>query len=41
MRIANPEEPLAVLLELSNMTLTKSGLNHRFKKIISFADKLN
>ena len=41
MRLANPEEPLALLLKLSNMPLTKSGLNHRLRKIISIADKLN
>lgn len=40
MRIANPEEPLNVLLQLSNIQLTKSGLNHRFRKIISIAEKL-
>lgn len=40
MRLANPEEPLAVLLQLSNMTLTKSGLNHRLRRLISIADKL-
>lgn len=41
MRLANPEEPLANLLQLSNLSLTKSGLNHRLRKIISIADKLN
>ncbi len=40
MRLANPEEPLSTLLKLSNINLTKSGLNHRLKKIISIADKL-
>lgn len=40
MRLANPEEPLNILLKLSNMNLTKSGLNHRFRKIISIAEKL-
>lgn len=40
MRLANPEEPLNVLLELSNISLTKSGLNHRFRKLISIAEKL-
>ncbi len=41
MRLANPEEPLVNLLELSNLSLTKSGLNHRLRKIISIAEKLN
>jgi DNA-binding protein WhiA len=40
MRLANPEEPLNVLLKLSNISLTKSGLNHRLKRLISIADKL-
>ena len=40
MRLANPEEPLNVLLQLSNISLTKSGLNHRLKRLISIADKL-
>ncbi|MDD4110508.1 MAG: DNA-binding protein WhiA [Clostridia bacterium] len=40
MRMANPEEPLDILLKLSNIPLTKSGLNHRLRKIISIADKL-
>lgn len=40
MRLANPEEPLTTLLKLSNMNLTKSGLNHRLRKIVSMADKL-
>ncbi len=40
LRLANPEEPLNILLQLSNIQLTKSGLNHRFRKIISMAEKL-
>lgn len=40
MRLANPEEPLTTLLKLSNMNLTKSGLNHRLRKIVAMADKL-
>ena len=40
MRLANPEEPLGTLLQLSNFPLTKSGLNHRLRKIISIANKL-
>jgi DNA-binding protein WhiA len=40
LRLANPEEPLITLLQLSDIKLTKSGLNHRLRKIISIADKL-
>lgn len=40
LRLANPEEPLNVLLQLSNIKLTKSGLNHRFRKLISMAEKM-
>lgn len=40
MRLANPEETLSTLLKLSGSPLTKSGLNHRLRKIISIADKL-
>ena len=40
LRIANPEEPLSSLLLLSQIKLTKSGLNHRLNKIISIAENL-
>lgn len=40
LRLANPEEPLSSLLLLSNIKLTKSGLNHRLRKIVSIAEKL-
>ena len=40
LRLANPEESLSDMLKLSTLTLTKSGLNHRLKKIISIADNL-
>lgn len=40
MRLANPEEPLINLLKLSNLNLTKSGLNHRLKRLISISEKL-
>lgn len=40
MRLANPEEPLTTLLQLSDLNLTKSGLNHRLRKLISLAEKL-
>lgn len=40
LRLANQEESLEDLLKLSTIKLTKSGLNHRFRKIISIAEKL-
>ena len=40
LRLANQEESLGDLLELSNIKLTKSGLNHRLKKLISIAESL-
>jgi len=40
LRLANPEESLGELLKLSNLNLTKSGLNHRLNKIIKIANDL-
>ena len=40
LRLANQEESLGDLLELSNIKLTKSGLNHRLKKLINIAETL-
>lgn len=40
LRMANPEESLGDLLKLSNLKLTKSGLNHRLNKIIKIAKEL-
>lgn len=40
LRLANPEESLNDLLKLSTLNLTKSGLNHRLRKLISIADNL-
>jgi DNA-binding protein WhiA len=40
LRIANPEESLDALVQLSNEPITKSGLNHRFRKIIEIANEL-
>ena len=40
LRLANPEESLLELLELSTIKLTKSGLNHRFKKLEKIAETL-
>ena len=41
LRLANTEESLEELLKLSKLPLTKSGLNHRFQKIIKIAEKIN
>ncbi|MFA6859886.1 MAG: DNA-binding protein WhiA [Clostridia bacterium] len=41
MRLANPEESLEELLRLSNIKLTKSGLNHRLRKIVNIANKID
>ena len=41
LRLANPEESLGELLELSNIPLTKSGLNHRLNKLIKIAEKID
>jgi len=41
LRLANPEESLEELLQLSNIKLTKSGLNHRLKKIVSIAKRID
>lgn len=40
LRLANPEESLEDLISLSNITLTRSGLNHRLRKLIKIADTL-
>lgn len=40
LRLANPEESLFQLLELSTIKLTRSGLNHRFKKLEKIASTL-
>ncbi len=40
LRLANPEESLDELLKLSTIKLTRSGLNHRFRKIIKIAQAL-
>lgn len=40
LRLANPEESLEGLLNLSSISLSKSGLNHRLKKLIRIADEL-
>ncbi len=40
LRLANPEESLEELLKLSTIKLTKSGLNHRFRKLIKIAKEL-
>ncbi len=40
LRLANPEESLDELLKLSTIKLTRSGLNHRFRKLIKIAESL-
>ena len=40
LRLANPQESLGELLELSTINLTRSGLNHRLKKIEKIAKTL-
>lgn len=40
LRLANPEESLQELLKLSTINLTRSGLNHRFKKLEKIANTL-
>jgi DNA-binding protein WhiA len=40
LRLANTEESLQELVKLSGLTLTKSGINHRMRKIIKIAQEL-
>ena len=40
LRLANQEESLDELLKLSTIKLTRSGLNHRFRKIMKIASTL-
>ena len=40
LRLANPEESLDGMLALSSINLSKSGLNHRLKKLIRIAEEL-
>ena len=40
LRLANPEESLEELIALSNIKLTRSGLNHRLRKLLKIADSL-
>lgn len=40
LRLANPEESLDGLLNLTTINLSKSGLNHRLKKLIRIAEEL-
>lgn len=40
LRLANPESSLEELRKLCDGNLTKSGINHRFAKIIEMADKI-
>lgn len=40
LRLANQQESMEELLKLSTITLTKSGLNHRFRRLIKIAEEL-
>jgi len=40
LRLANPEASLEELRSLSDQKLTKSGINHRFAKMLEMADKI-
>ena len=40
LRLANQEESLDELLKLSTIKLTRSGLNHRFRKLLKIASTL-
>lgn len=40
LRLANQEESLEELISLSNIQLTRSGLNHRLRKLIKIAESL-
>ncbi len=40
LRLANPEETLENLARLMNPPLTKSGVNHRLRKIVKIAEEL-
>ncbi|MBO5102505.1 MAG: DNA-binding protein WhiA [Clostridia bacterium] len=40
LRLANPEETLDNLAKLMNPPLTKSGVNHRLRKIVKIAEEL-
>ena len=40
-RLANPEESLDNLTKLLSTTITKSGINHKFRRLIKIADKID
>lgn len=40
LRLANPESSFDELVKLTDPPLTKSGINHRFRKLIEIADKI-
>ena len=39
-RLANPEESLDNLTKLLSTAITKSGINHQFRRLIKIADKI-
>ena len=40
LRLANPNESLEDLAKICSFKISKSGINHRFRKIIQIADEL-
>lgn len=40
LRLENPDESLSGLVKLANGEVSKSGLNHRLNKLLSFADEI-
>ena len=40
-RLANPEESLDNLTKLLSTTITKSGINHQFRRLLKIADKID
>ena len=40
-RLANPEESLDNLTKLLSTTITKSGINHQFRRLIKIAEKID
>jgi len=40
-RLANPEESLDNLTKLMSTTITKSGINHQFRRLLKIADRIS
>ena len=41
LRMANPEASFDELVKLTDPPLTKSGINHRFRKLVQIADEID